>query len=131
VAFTVAGSVECTQHSAWCHYLSWPNGRLRFVATSRRYTAPASWLTTRGQWPGGPFKADTPPYALKTAQVVERLEAAMLEDGRSARQVALAAEIDPGTLSRLRSGHAVPDLATLDALERTLGTNLWIDRARN
>ncbi|MFN8214779.1 MAG: helix-turn-helix transcriptional regulator [Candidatus Nanopelagicales bacterium] len=100
------------------------------MATSRRYTAPASWLAASGQWPGGPFKPGCPRYALKTAQVVERLEATMLEDGRSARQVALAAEIDPGTLSRLRSGQAVPDLATLDALERVLGADLWGGRAK-
>lgn len=95
------------------------------MATSRRYTAPAAWLAANGNWPRGPFRSETPSYALKTAAVVRRLEGAMEEDGRSARQISLAAGIDPGTLSRLRSGHAVPDLATLDALERVLGADLW------
>lgn len=100
------------------------------MATSRRYTAPASWLDEGGDWPAGPFRADSPRYAMKTAAVVERLETAMREDGRSARQISLAAEIDPGTLSRLRSGQAVPDLATLDALEVVLEADLWGGRAR-
>lgn len=95
------------------------------MATSRRYTAPVSWLAHNGKWPSGPFVSEAPHYATKTSAVVRRLEAAMAGDGRSARQVALAAEIDPGTLSRLRAGHAVPDLATIDALERVLESDLW------
>lgn len=95
------------------------------MATSRSYTAPSSWLTEDGHWPAGPFRKGAPRYAKKTAAVVERLEKAMRDDGRSARQISLAAEIDPGTLSRLRNGQAVPDLATLDALEAVLNSDLW------
>ena len=101
------------------------------MATSRRYTAPASWLTEDGKWPAGPMREDAPRYAAKTAAVVRRLEAAMEDDGRSARQISLAAEIDPGTLSRLRNGQAVPDLATLDALEAVLNADLWGKRAKD
>lgn len=68
-------------------------------------------------------------YATKTAAVVRRLEIALRDEGRSARQFSLAAQIDPGALSRLRNGQAVPDLATLDALEAILNSGLWGQRA--
>jgi transcriptional regulator with XRE-family HTH domain len=68
---------------------------------------------------------DAPAYAVKTAEVVQRLEAAMETDGRSARRLSLDADIDPGTLSRLRSGQAIPDLGTLVGLENALGRPLW------
>lgn len=97
------------------------------MGTSRRYSNPRDFLKQNGIFPEGPFKPGTPQYALKTARVAARLDAAIDASGRSARQVALAAGIDPGTLSRLLSGQSIPDLATLDALETALGATLWTD----
>jgi hypothetical protein len=96
---------------------------------SRHYSEPIDWLEHGGAWPQGPFKQDAPVYAVKTAGVVARLEAAIKADGRSARQIALAAGMNPGTLSRLRAGTAVPDLGTIHSLEIVLDTDLWGGRS--
>ena len=96
---------------------------------SRHYTEPIDWLEHGGTWPEGPFKHETPGYAIKTAAVVSRLEAAMMSDGRSARQISLAAGMNPGTLSRLRAGTAVPDLGTIHSLEVVLDADLWGGRS--
>jgi hypothetical protein len=96
--------------------------------SSRRYVSPREFVATGGQWPRGPLVDDAPNYAQKTSEVVRRLETALQADGRSARQLALAADIDPGTLSRLRAGHVVPDLATLSNIEVTLSAAIWCAR---
>jgi hypothetical protein len=92
---------------------------------SRRYDDPVMWVAADGSWPVGPFRDGAPGYATKTAGVVERLMAALRADGRSARQIALAAEMNPGTLSRLLAGTAVPDLGTIYSLEVVLNVDLW------
>lgn len=91
----------------------------------RRYTPPRAWIAQGGKWPDGPFVVETPNYAQKTAVVVIRLERALTHDARTVRQVALAADLDPGTVSRLRAGFVVPDLGTIASLELTLQTDLW------
>lgn len=95
------------------------------MSSSRRYQHPRGFLTPDGRWPTGPFIDDAPSYATRTAALTERLMAALADTGGSQRQVALAAGIDPGTLSRILSGQAVPDLGTIDALERALHKALW------
>jgi transcriptional regulator with XRE-family HTH domain len=69
---------------------------------------------------------DGAPAHVQTAALLgQRLVVAMKDDGRSARQLAYAAGLDPGTLSRILAGHAIPDLGTLAALEHALNTDLW------
>jgi hypothetical protein len=98
------------------------------VPSSRRYEPPRDFLAPRGEWPAGPFQKDTPLYADRTAALVSRLANAITSDGRSQRQVSLAAGIDPGTLSRILTGQAVPDLGTIATLEDTLDSDLWPGR---
>lgn len=93
--------------------------------TRRRYTAPNEWVSEIGEWPEGPFREDTPGYAGKTTQVVQRFERALAAGDETARQLALRAGIDPSSLSRLRAGHVVPDLGTIHGLETALNTSLW------
>ncbi len=93
---------------------------------SRSYLPPATFVT--GEWPGGPFQADTPVYALVTAALVERLRAVMDRRGLSLRAVAVPAGIDPTSLSRLITGKVVPDLATIAGLEQVLQADLWPGR---
>lgn len=91
----------------------------------RRYTPPREWVVAGERWPGGVLADEAPPYAVKTRAVVRRLESALSASGMSARQVAIAAAIDPGTLSRLRAGEVVPDLGTIVNLEAVLRVDLW------
>lgn len=94
-------------------------------AVPRRYAAPNSWLTHRGEWPVGPFRADTPEYAVAVAYLVQACDAAMLQTGDSLRAVARRAGIDIGSLSRMMNGQTVPDLGTVVALESALDADLW------
>ena len=94
-------------------------------AVPRRYAAPNSWLTHRGEWPVGPFRADTPEYAVAVAYLVQACDAAMLQTGDSLRAVARRAGIDIGSLSRMMNGQTVPDLGTVVALESALDSDLW------
>lgn len=93
--------------------------------SSRAYSHPRTFVTPTGHWPEGPFTPDTPRYAVVTAALVTRLTAGMAAAGMSARKTALTSGMDPGTLSRILSGQAVPDLGTITALEETLNTDLW------
>lgn len=93
--------------------------------TRRRYIAPNEWVSEIGKWPEGPFVLNVPGYAGKTAKFVQRVEAALAAGDETARQLALRAGIDPSSLSRLRAGHVVPDLGTIDSLETTLNVSLW------
>lgn len=107
------------------------SGTMAAMSSSRRYQHPRGFLTPDGTWPTGPFRDDAPGYATRTAALTQRLVAALADTGESQRQVALAAGIDPGTLSRILSGQAVPDLGTIDALERALHKALWPPFKRN
>jgi hypothetical protein len=90
---------------------------------ARKYAPPRSWVADGGEWPAGPFRDDSPPYALVTAAVVDRYRAAV--GGRSLRLVARTAGIDPTSLGRMLSGETVPDVHTVAVLEDALGTALW------
>ncbi len=94
----------------------------------RSYREPATCVTTRGSWPGGPFAKNTPAYALVTAEFVRAVNTASDSLGWSNRKLAREAGIDPGALSRLLSGQSVPDLGTVVALEDALGARLYPTR---
>jgi DNA-binding phage protein len=95
----------------------------------RSYVAPNSWLVDGGNWPEGPFRLDTPEYAIAVSRLVQACNVAMLQTGDSLRGVARNAGIDTGSLSRLMSGQTVPDLGTVVALESAMDTDLWPVRA--
>jgi DNA-binding phage protein len=101
---------------------------MKAMGSSRRYRNPRDFLSPGGNFPDGPFTPDIPTYADRTAALVSNLLEAIKRDGRTQRQVALAAQIDPGTLSRLITGQAVPDLGTICSLEEALSSDLWAGR---
>ena len=90
---------------------------------ARKYAPPRTWVADGGEWPAGPFTTDAPPYALVTAAIVERYQAAVGQ--QSLRAVARAAGIDPTSLGRTLAGETVPDVHTLAVLESALDTELW------
>lgn len=98
------------------------------MGSSRRYITPRTFITKEGSYPEGPFQTETPIYATRTAAFVRNLNNALSNDSRSVRQICLAAGINPGTVSRLLSGQAVPDLGTIAILEDELGRDLWAAR---
>ncbi len=95
---------------------------------SRAYQPPASFVSTDGVWPHGPFVDNAPAYAVVTARLVRTLQREMTRRGLSLRAVAMPAGIDPTSLSRLITGKVVPDLATIANLERELDIDLWPGR---
>ncbi len=95
---------------------------------ARRYVPPIDWLAPGGEWPHGPFSADSPVYALTTAALVAGLQQIMTARGLTLRAAAQPAGIDPTSLSRLLTGKVVPDLGTIAALEHSLDADLWPGR---
>lgn len=98
------------------------DGHTRSMA-ARKYAPPHTWVAEGGEWPDGPLRADAPPYAVVTAEVVRRYRAAA--GARSLRSVASAAGIDPTSLGRTLAGETVPDVHTVAVLEDALGVPLW------
>ncbi len=94
-------------------------------AMPRRYVEPATCLTASGTYPAGPFQASTPAYVRVTALIVVAVNTATAERGWSNRRLAREAGIDPGALSRLLTGHTIPDVGTVVALESALRTHLY------
>lgn len=100
------------------------------MPASRRYAQPVSFVIPEGAFPDGPFREGAPTYALVTAGLVANVLAAMrsVSPPASIRSVAALGGINPGTLSRLLRGEAVPDLGTIAALEEALDVELWPGR---
>lgn len=95
------------------------------MPAGRSYTRPADHTTRDGDWPHGPFADVAPAYATTTAALVANLQRAIDQRGWTIRGTARAAGIAHTTLLNLLNGHAVPDLATIRALETALNTPLW------
>lgn len=91
----------------------------------RRYDEPRTFVTEGGTYPAGPFRPDTPPYALVTARITANLHAALKERHQSLRGAAGRAGIAHGTLVNLLAGTVVPDIGTITALEHALNTPLY------
>jgi DNA-binding phage protein len=89
---------------------------------ARSYREPIQFTERGGTWPNGPWRSDTPAYALVTAALVVRVRQEIGQ--RSIRDLARDAGIGHATLSRLLAGKVVPDIATVAALEDTLGADL-------
>lgn len=76
-----------------------------------------------GDWPDGTLDVAAPAAVVATAQLVRRIRAAM--GTRSARDVAVAADLQHTTLLALLRGERIPDISTVLKLERALDADLW------
>ncbi|MCO5299794.1 MAG: helix-turn-helix transcriptional regulator [Candidatus Nanopelagicales bacterium] len=86
---------------------------------------PADYLTARGTWPEGPFRADAPPYVPVVAHIAAALLAALADRGLSQRALARDTGLTVSTINDLANGALIPDAATLATLEQHLGVTLW------
>lgn len=86
---------------------------------------PADYLTARGTWPNGPFRADAPPYVAVVAHIADTLFTTLAEEGLSQRALARQTGLTVSTINDLANGLLIPDAATLATLEHDLGVTLW------
>lgn len=86
---------------------------------------PAEYLTARGVWPTGPFRADAPPYVPVVAHIAKTLLATLTQRGLSQRALARDTGLTVSTINDLANGLLIPDAATLATLEHHIGVTLW------
>ncbi len=86
---------------------------------------PAEFLTARGTWPAGPFRANSPPYVDVVAHIAATLLATLDDRGLSQRALARDTGLTASTINDLANGLLIPDAATLATLEQHLGVTLW------
>lgn len=86
---------------------------------------PVDYLTARGTWPDGPYRADAPPCVTVVAHIAATLLAALAEQGLSQRALARQTGLTVSTINDLANGLLIPDAATLATLEHHLGVTLW------
>lgn len=91
----------------------------------RHREPPTAYLTARGSWPDGPYRADAPPYVAVVAHIAHVLLAALPEQGLSQRGLARQTGLTVSTINDLVNGLLIPDAATIATLEHRLGVPLW------
>ena len=87
---------------------------------------PAAYVVENGQFPEGPFRADTPPAVRAAAAFARRLIWFMGGAQESQRKFAAKAGVSQAVISRIANGQNLPDLATIANLEEALVEDLWM-----
>lgn len=87
-----------------------------------RAGGPRAYLTSKGSWPNGPIRKDSPVATAWAAEFSRRLGESLA--GRSKSAVAEEAGLARSTIYDLLTGETWPDLVTISVLEDVLDTEL-------
>lgn len=97
------------------------------IVSTERTPRTARYIES-GQWPDATLTADAPRHVERVQATCRRLRDRIAESGESARSVAKRADVAPSTITRILQGQTWCDVATLAALEDTLGADVWVPR---
>ena len=86
---------------------------------------PTEYLTSRGSWPVGPFRKETPPAVRYAAEIASRLQEAIDASGANMSAVARSLGVARSTLYDVLGGRTFPDIHTIATAERHFGVTLW------
>jgi hypothetical protein len=108
-----------------------------FFMPRQKSPEPRTFIEEGGRYPFGPFKPETPAYALAaavfSANLMGYMDGALEIEGEgidpfireSQATLSKKAEISQAVLSRIMTGAAYPDLNSIARLEEYVGLQLW------